>query len=179
MNEIKDDVNVTKFDGKGALWTIAGAELSKVAMKLFEGILDGGRWCGGSRSAAAVGNDLAVLAMSQKESQKDSEIALLKAKLETRDEIAQVYERARARDQAQDAVVAGIDKRLAALETAGPLREQLVRQELDCCCKQMSSGLSSLTATVASITKLVIPNGAICPGWGAAEVTVKPATAAA
>ena len=69
--------------------------------------------------------------------------------------------------------------RLAALETAGPLREQLVRQELDCCCKQMSSGLSSLTATVASITKLVIPNGAICPGWGAAEVTVKPATAAA
>lgn len=70
-----------------------------------------------------------------------------------------------------------IDKRVAALEVAGPLREQLVEQKIDCCCKQMSTGLASLQAVVASITKTVVPNSSVCPGWG--DVTITPATAAA
>lgn len=71
----------------------------------------------------------------------------------------------------------GIDKRVAALEVAGPLREQLVNQRIDCCCSQMSAGLSALQSVVASITKTVIPNSSVCPGWG--NVTVTPAAAAA
>lgn len=70
-----------------------------------------------------------------------------------------------------------IDKRVAALEVAGPLREQLVEQKIDCCCKQMSTGLASLQAVVNSITKTVVPNSSVCPGWG--DVTITPATAAA
>ena len=66
-----------------------------------------------------------------------------------------------------------IDKRVAALEVAGPLREQLVNQRIDCCCSQMSAGLAALQATVAGITKTVVPNSSVCPGWG--EVTITPA----
>jgi hypothetical protein len=70
-----------------------------------------------------------------------------------------------------------IDKRVAALEVAAPLREQLVNQRIDCCCSQMSAGLAALQTTVANITKTVIPNSSVCPGWG--DVTITPAAAPA
>lgn len=68
-----------------------------------------------------------------------------------------------------------IDKRVAALEVAAPLREQLVEQKIDCCCKQMSAGLAALQNVVANITKTVVPNSSVCPGWG--DVTITPAAA--
>lgn len=68
----------------------------------------------------------------------------------------------------------GIDKRVAALEVAGPLREQLVNQRIDCCCGQMSAGLAALQNVVNNITKTVVPNSSVCPGWG--DVTITPAT---
>lgn len=70
-----------------------------------------------------------------------------------------------------------IDKRVAALEVAAPLREQLLNQRIDCCCSQMSAGLAALQSVVASITKTVIPNSSVCPGWG--DVTITPAAAPA
>ena len=56
-----------------------------------------------------------------------------------------------------------IDKRVSALEVAGPLREQLVNQRIDCCCNSMNAGLSALQATVANITKTIVPATAVCP----------------
>lgn len=70
-----------------------------------------------------------------------------------------------------------IDKRVAALEVSAPLREQLVNQRIDCCCSQMSAGLAALQGVVANITKTVVPNSSICPGWG--DVTITPAAAPA
>ena len=70
-----------------------------------------------------------------------------------------------------------IDKRVAALEVAAPLREQLVNQRIDCCCSQMAAGLAALQNTVAGITKTVVPNSSVCPGWG--DVTITPATTTA
>ena len=70
-----------------------------------------------------------------------------------------------------------IDKRVAALEVSAPLREQLVNQRIDCCCSQMSAGLAALQGVVANITKTVVPNSSICPGWG--DVTITPAATTA
>lgn len=56
-----------------------------------------------------------------------------------------------------------IDKRVSALEVAGPLREQLVNQRIDCCCNSMNAGLSALQATVANITKTIVPITSVCP----------------
>lgn len=57
----------------------------------------------------------------------------------------------------------GIDKRVSALEVAGPLREQLVNQRIDCCCSQMSAGLAALQNVVANITKTIVPITSVCP----------------
>ena len=57
----------------------------------------------------------------------------------------------------------GIDKRVSALEVAGPLREQLVNQRIDCCCGQMSAGLAALQNVVANITKTIVPITSVCP----------------
>lgn len=56
-----------------------------------------------------------------------------------------------------------IDKRVSALEVAGPLREQLLNQRIDCCCNSMNAGLSALQATVANITKTIVPIASVCP----------------
>lgn len=56
-----------------------------------------------------------------------------------------------------------IDKRVSALEVAGPLREQLVNQRIDCCCSQMSAGLAALQNVVNNITKTVVPITSVCP----------------
>jgi hypothetical protein len=56
-----------------------------------------------------------------------------------------------------------IDKRVSALEVAGPLREELVNQRIDCCCNSMNAGLSALQATVANITKTIVPITSVCP----------------
>ena len=56
-----------------------------------------------------------------------------------------------------------IDKRVSALEVAGPLREQLLNQRIDCCCNSMGAGLASLQNVVANITKTVVPITSVCP----------------
>lgn len=56
-----------------------------------------------------------------------------------------------------------IDKRVSALEVAGPLREQLLNQRIDCCCNSMNAGLAALQATVANITKTIVPITSVCP----------------
>ena len=139
---------------RGAQWTTAGGVLALAAKALTGdgGLLGNLTGNGGAANAA-------VLAIAQ----KDSEIALLKAKVETREEVSQVYAALRARDQAQDAVIAGIDKRLAAIEVAAPLREQLVNQRIDAVAKLANDGIASLAATVAAITKTVVSKDAICP----------------
>ena len=38
-----------------------------------------------------------------------------------------------------------------------------------------SAAIACLQNTVAGITKIVVPNSSICPGWG--NVTITPATA--
>lgn len=101
---------------------------------------------------------------------KDSEIALLNAKLETRQEVSEVYALLRRRDQEQDAKTAAIESRVLAMETAAPLREQLVLQKVECLSNSVAQGfksvdcaLGNLAATVGAITQTVVPKSAICP----------------
>lgn len=98
---------------------------------------------------------------------------------------------------------AGMQQRIAALETevklrdantytlgeVGKLRDYLERRldhvEHELCDQKTYNAVNTATisciqgqvAQLMGLTKLVIPNGSICPGWG--NVTVAPATAAA
>ena len=104
-----------------------------------------------------------------------SEIAQLKAEkyideksLEDRDRIAALNDKV-------IGYVIDIDKRLSTVEATGPLREQILAQKIECCCNSANTAISALAQTVANITKTVVPNSSVCPGWG--NVTITPAAA--
>lgn len=93
----------------------------------------------------------------QEIAQKDASIALLQSEQNTEVKIADVYERLITRINA--------DQRAQADWNAS----QSVANA------QMSAAIANNTNSIAaltSLTKLVIPNTSICPGWG--EVTVTP-----
>ena len=101
-------------------------------------------------------------AMMQELAAKDGKIALLESNIYTDQKIADVYERLNtkinANKEAQDAVNL----------------QQAVYNGTN------TAALTCLQGQVAqlySLTKLVVPNGSVCPGWG--NVTITPATTTA
>lgn len=96
-------------------------------------------------------------------SAKDSEIAILKSENFTNEKLADVYSRLKADMNAMDR------------EQRDWNAAQMVNNA------QMSSAIAVNSNSIASlqnccnqITKLVIPNSSVCPGWG--NVTITPAT---
>ena len=92
-----------------------------------------------------------------------SELAKEKAERFAEKTGAEIYNAMFAQYKELAQATTNIDKRVSALEVAGPLREQLVNQRIDCCCNSMGAGLASLQATVAGITKTIVPATAVCP----------------
>lgn len=92
-----------------------------------------------------------------------SELAKEKAERFAEKTGAEIYNAMFAQYKELAQATTGIDKRVSALEVAGPLREQLINQKIDCCCGQMSTGLAALQSIVANITKTIVPASAVCP----------------
>ena len=95
------------------------------------------------------------LEMENKIVAKDSEIALLKSNIYTDQKIAEVYER--------------LNNKIAGVEAA--VNTQAVVNAT------MAGTISCMQGQIAqlqSLTKLVVPNSSVCPGWG--NVTITPAT---
>ena len=95
------------------------------------------------------------LEMENKIVAKDSEIALLKSNIYTDQKIADVYER--------------LNNKIAGVEAA--VNTQAVVNAT------MTGTISCMQGQIAqlqSLTKLVVPNTSVCPGWG--NVTITPAT---
>ncbi len=147
---------------RGAQWAGAGSLIALAAQSLFGGngsgngggLLNG--VLGGNRAG---GQDVAVTALM-------TENARLKAAADANAKIADVYTRLREQDKLQDAAVAALEKRVTQVEMTA------------------TNGISTLASAVANvqsalsgITRTVVPNASVCPGWGG--VTVSPATATA
>ena len=95
------------------------------------------------------------LEMENKIVAKDGEIALLKSNIYTDQKIAEVYER--------------LNNKIAGVEAA--VNTQAVVNAT------MTGTISCMQGQIAqlqSLTKLVVPNSSVCPGWG--NVTITPAT---
>lgn len=106
------------------------------------------------------GNQTALSAMI---AQKDAEIAQLKGEKYADKVGIEVHAYAEQRLNAALEKMNAIDQRLSALEVAAPLREKLVDQQIACCCNAANAAIAALQATVAQITKTVVPNSAVCP----------------
>ena len=90
---------------------------------------------------------------------KDSEIALLKSNIYTDQKISDVYER--------------LNNKIAGVEAA--VNTQAVVNAT------MTGTISCMQGQIAqlqSLTKLVVPNSSVCPGWGEVKVTMPTAPAA-
>lgn len=153
---------------RGAQWAGAGSLIAIAAQSLFGGGLFGNLGGGllGGNAAAQAANTVAALEMAK----KDSEIALLKAEVSTNDKLSTVYAELRKMDKAQDATIAAINSRLSAVETAAPLREQIVLGKIGEVSTLATNGLATLgsqinclATQVAGITKTVVPITAVCP----------------
>jgi hypothetical protein len=158
-----------EYASKGVAGTGLGLGIAGTALGLLNG--NGGNGLGGILG----GNQNQVNSLM-------SENAMLKAEKYTDAQVAELY-RAKVRDDKELTVFASnIDKRLGALEVAIPLQAQITDGKIaataaaaECCCKAANAAIASLQAQVGAITKYVVPNTAVCPGWG--NVTITPAAA--
>ena len=142
---------------RGAQWAGAGSLIALAAQSLFGGGNGGGGLLngvlGGNRSG---GQDMAVTALM-------TENARLKADADTNAKIADVYTRLREQDKLQDATVASLEKRITQVEMAATNG-----------ISTLASAVANVQSTLSGITKTVVPNTSVCPGWG--NVTITPAT---
>lgn len=148
--------------GQGALNTVLGAVGTYGALQsgalggLFGGIGNNNRCCGNS-------DDMPVsryeARMQQEIAAKDGKIALLESNIYTDSKIADVYERLNRKidgnKEAQDAV----NLQQAVYNGTNTAAIGCIQGQI---------------AQLMSLTKLVVPNSSVCPGWG--NVTITPST---
>lgn len=151
---------------QGNLNTVLGAVGTAGALMpgLFNGILGGG-------AAATCSENMPVsryeLTMAQALSAKDGEIALLKADKYTDEKIVEAYKDL----QGQISALAG-EVRSNRDEQQGINLQQAVYNGTN---TATISCIQQSIAQLQSLTKMVVPNTSVCPGWG--NVTITPAAA--
>ena len=141
---------------RGAQWAGAGSLIALAAQSLFGGGNGGGGLLNGVLGGRSGGQDMAVTALM-------TENARLKADADTNAKIADVYTRLREQDKLQDATVASLEKRITQVEMAATNG-----------ISTLASAVANVQSTLSGITKTVVPNTSVCPGWG--NVTITPAT---
>jgi hypothetical protein len=155
------EYNVTG-QGQGNFNTVGAAGgVGWIAEKLF-----GGNILGGNNNCAPCSENMLVnryeMSMQQTIAAKDARIGLLESNIYTDQKIADVYERLNTKinavKDAQDAI-----------NTQQAVYNGVNTATLNC--------MQGQIAQLYSLTKLIVPNGSICPGWG--NVTVAPATTTA
>jgi hypothetical protein len=129
-------------------------------------LLGGLGWGGNNRNGCGCGMNACdtpvsryEAAMMQELAAKDGKIALLESNIYTDSKIADVYERLITRINADKAEQNAINTQQAVYNGG-------VTSTLGC--------MQGQIAQLYSLTKLVVPNASVCPGWG--NVTVAPAT---
>lgn len=124
----------------------AGLTLGVIGTALASGVLNGnglGGLFGGGNPAASPVYQL---------SQKDNEIALLKAQQYSDNKTFALAER-----------VANLETKVVSIETAAPLRDKI-----------LSDSILNLQATLSRIAVPMVPNYALAPGYGPAFVAPMP-----
>lgn len=160
--------NVTG-QGQGNLNTVLGAigtygALNSGALNGLLGGLGGGCNNGWNRNGCGCSPvDVPITRyeaqMMQELAAKDGKIALLESNIYTDQKIADVYERLNVKIEATKAAQDAVNLQQATFNAANTAAIGCMQGQI---------------AQLYSLTKLVVPNASVCPGWG--NVTVAPAT---
>ena len=154
------EYNVTG-QGQGNFNTVGAAGgVGWIAEKLFGGNFFGGNNCAPCSENMPVNRY--ELSMMQALASKDARIGLLESNIYTDQKIADVYERLNIKINANKDAQDAINLQQAVYNGTNTAT-------LNC--------MQSQIAQLMSLTRLIIPNGSVCPGWG--NVTVTPATTTA
>ena len=134
--------NENKTPVTGVLGTTFGATALASVMGLLGGNGTGGLFGNGNPAASPI----------YQLAQKDAEIVRLQAEKYADQQVKELT-----------ADVSNLKQRVAAIEVAEPLREQILQERIN-----------SVSATVARLVQPMIPNANIAPGWGPAFVSPFP-----
>lgn len=152
---------MAEFASKGVAGSGLGLGIAGTALGLLNGGL--GNIFGGAMNCGCSENNFVnryELEMENKLVGKDSEIALLKSNIYTDQKIADVYERLSTK-------ISGVE---AAVNTQAVVNATMTGA-INCMQGQISQ--------LQGLTKLVVPNTSVCPGWGDVNVTIPTTTTGA
>lgn len=146
-----------EYASKGVAGAGLGLGIAGTAIGLMNGGLNllGGRMSGGSGQCGDVYVNRYEMTMAQELSAKDGEIALLKADKYTDEKLTEVY-------KDLNAQINNLQQQVS----QQAVYNATVNGTLTCMQQQI--------AALQSLTKVVVPNSSVCPGWG--NVTITPAT---
>lgn len=158
-----------EYASKGVAGTGLGLGIAGTALGLMAGGLNGGNGFGGISFGG--NNQFAAGAAVNEIGKLRSEIATLRSEKYSDGKVQELYNFITGENKELTKFLFDIDKRLTSVETAGPLREQILRGEIaqvaqtaNCCCQQLTAQLQAMNATLAQITKIGVPNSVLCPG---------------
>lgn len=145
---------MAEFASKGVAGSGLGLGIAGTALGVLNGGL--GNLFGGNQMCSENNYiNRYELELENKIVSKDSEIALLKSNIYTDQKIAEVYERLNTK-------IGGVE---AAVNTQAVVNATIT-STIGC--------MQGQIAQLQGLTKLVVPNTSVCPGWG--NVTITPAT---
>ena len=169
-----------EYASKGVAGTGLGLGIAGTALGLMAGGLNGGPGgisFGGNPGAAHAADEIGKLR---------SEIATLKSEKYSDIKTQELYNYITVENKELTKYLFDFDKRLTTVETAAPLREQILRGEIaqvaqtaNCCCQQLTAQLAALNATMSQITEVCVPNTVLRPGVPPVYLTHTAPTAAA
>ena len=148
---------MAEFASKGVAGSGLGLGIAGTALGVLNGGL--GNILGGLAGNCGCGNNQYInryeMELENKIVNKDSEIALLNSNIYTDQKIADVYERLNTKIGGVEAVV-----------NTQAVYNATMNGAINC--------MQGQIAQLYGLTKLVVPNASVCPGWG--NVTITPST---
>lgn len=148
---------MAEFASKGVAGSGLGLGIAGTALGVLNGGL--GNILGGLTNNCGCGNNQYVnryeMELENKIVNRDTEIALLKSNIYTDQKIADVYERLSTK-------ISGVEAGLSAQAVYNATNTATI----NC--------IQGQVAQLFGLTKLVVPNTSVCPGWG--NVTITPAS---
>ena len=152
-----------EYANKGVAGAGLGLGIAGTALGLLNGGLPGllGGWGNCNGAAAVCSENMGVnryeLSMQKEITNRDMEIAYLKGRDAAKTDSLELYRY--------------VDGRFTAIERE--LADQRVYNATNTAAMNCMGGQ---IAQLYSLTKLVVPNGSICPGWGDVTVSITPTT---
>lgn len=166
-----------EYASKGLAGTALGFGIGGAAMSLANGGLGnllGGWGMSPAMAAGAVCSENTpvtryALEQQQTISEKNMEIAYWRGQDETNRKISESYSKLENRMIGLAAEIRANKDEQAAINMQQAVYNGTNTATIGC--------IQNQVAQLLGLTKLVVPNASVCPGWGAAKVTVEPATA--